>query len=800
MICFRKLLRDLLVIAVLCLAQGWFPAFAQDGNDPKKIKQATAYFDKAEFARALEVFKKIDNEVIKGDALLSYRMGICLYNSDLEKQRAIPYLESAWEKKDPRVPIEVLLYLGELYHFQHRFKKAMELYVQFENLPQLKNFPDLKVRVAKQKATTEFASEAIWDSVNVDVRNFGKVVNSPWAEHSPIISADENILIFTATERQSVQDINTKMDLDARIYISYKKDKQWSVPELVRFPGYDNGNFGSVALYADGQRLMVYKGSKGSGNIFECQALADSTWSAPEKVTYLSSRFWEGSASLSPDGNSVYFSSTRPGGYGGKDIYKVERIGNDSWSKPINLGPLINTPYDEDAPFIHPDQKTLYFSSNGHTGMGGYDIFKTRNFNGEWTVPVNLGYPINSTGDDIYFVLSADGINGYMASNRRDGIGDLDLYSLVMPAGSIPLTMVRGRITAGDPARPVKTKIKVMDKETNKKVRYVYNPNSKTGKYLMIFPPGKNYDMIVEAEGYAPHLINIYIPHQNYFYELYQEIHLDNILSGESKALQDTVVGEQLSIRNTFYDVRNHLPDTSKPVYTNFQKEYEPLLSLIEKLIVETDSSGLENLDREVGAMVDDSTSIVNEQDLRYSPLLAIIDQIIETTDSIALQNIDEITSDEVIENRYMLGQPLQPYYFGEDTIYTTPLFKTYHDGTEIHADGDNKPDIDNNLKKITIHFASGDVTISKNYQGKLSALVDLLIKHPDFSIRIDGYTDRVGAEEDNLILSRKRSETIKKHLVSLGIPDKRIAIYWHGESGNEKKQERKAVISLLTE
>src|SRR5690606_258080 len=139
--------------------------------------------------------------------------------------------------------------------------------------------------------------------------------------------------------------------------------------------------------------------------------------------------FNESYASITPNDKVIYFSSNRDGGFGGKDIYKIERLPNGSWSKAVNLGSTVNTPYDDDAPFIHSDGRTLFFSSQGHQNMGGFDIFKTKlNDNGEWTTPENIGFPINTVNDDIYFVLAADGKTGYYSSSQQGGFGGQDIY------------------------------------------------------------------------------------------------------------------------------------------------------------------------------------------------------------------------------------------------------------------------------------------------------------------------------------------------------------------------------------
>ena len=202
---------------------------------------------------------------------------------------------------------------------------------------------------------------------------------------------------------------------------------------------------------------------------------------------------WETHATISIDGSALYFVSDRKeGGQGGRDIWRCVKLPNGAWGVPYNLGPTINTPGDEDAPYLHPDGVTLFFSSTGHKNMGGFDVFKSvKNEDGQWSEPENLRAPINTPDDDIFYVQSADGKRGYISSNRKGNFGETDIYRVdYEKANSVPLTLLKGIITFnGKSNSPAHTRILVTDGQTGEVIQEI-RPNEKTGKYVMILAPG----------------------------------------------------------------------------------------------------------------------------------------------------------------------------------------------------------------------------------------------------------------------------------------------------------------------
>jgi outer membrane protein OmpA-like peptidoglycan-associated protein len=330
--------------------------------------------------------------------------------------------------------------------------------------------------------------------------------------------------------------------------MSVKKDNEWTKAEklgpVINTPSHD----GCVGISPDGQEMFIYKVPKGmsKGDLY-ISSLKGDAWSAPVSMgDNVNSKSWEPSGSITSDEKAFFFTSDREGGFGGTDIYMVKKLPTGQWGLPIHLGPEINTSQDEDSPFIHADGKTLYFSSKGHTSMGGFDIFSIEvdvengKVKGQ---PVNIGYPINTADDDIFFVWSADNKRAYFSSFREGGYGEKDLYVLEREDAHSALVVLKGTIKACDGQLPIAATIVVTDNTTGKPIG-VYNSNSKTGKYTVILPPGKNYGIAVEAPNYLFYSKNIDIPKLDHYVEIKDSI-----------CLEQFKIGTSIVLRNVFFDV-----------------------------------------------------------------------------------------------------------------------------------------------------------------------------------------------------------------------------------------------------
>ncbi len=322
------------------------------------------------------------------------------------------------------------------------------------------------------------------------------------------------------------------------IYMCYNKGGAWDSPIAISSLNTE-GHDACVGISEDGQTMFVYKGTNG-GDLYMSE-LKGKNWSKPEALPFNSVGF-ESTASLSPDGRTLYFVYAATSA-GNRDIFVCNRTASGVWSKPRKLE-TVNTEYDEDSPFIHPDGKTLYFSSKGHSTMGGYDIFKCTKTSTGWSTPENLGYPINTAGDEIYFVLAADGKVGFYSSDKEGGLGKQDIYSIRMPVPEKEpeLELLTGVVKDAVTNQAIEAEITITD-NTTKEIVSKAKSNAEDGKYLVAIPCGKNYGIAIEKKGHLFHSENVNLPCTQGFKEIKKEIKLVNAKQGAKVVL-----------RNIFFD------------------------------------------------------------------------------------------------------------------------------------------------------------------------------------------------------------------------------------------------------
>lgn len=477
-------------------------SFAQKKS--KELKKANVLFERKDFVNAGKSYLKI-YEKDSANPMLNYNIGICLYNQRDKKIEALPFFEKCNVQQFP----EVLFYKGNLYHLLQRFGEAVKNYTEYNKIA----FKDNESAFVEMLITKSvYAKQIIKSPLNVTINNMGSTVNSLYPDYVPLLSADGSTLIFTSRRDNStgkLQDLNGEYMED--IYICYKKGNEWTAPIGISKNINTDMHDACVALSPDGQQLIVYQPSEDlmSGDLY-ISNYTGKDWTKPEILGSDINMDYavEASATFSPDNNMLIFSSDRPGGFGGRDLYRVVKLPKGEWSKAQNLGSAINTPYNEDGPFLHVDGKSLYFSSKAHENMGGYDIFKsTLNEDGTWTKPENLGYPINTVNDDIYFVLSVNGNKGYFSSKGNFNYGGADIYSIDIPEQNFGLAILSCKvygILLGMDNTPIQATITLTEIGSNK-LSGIFKSSKETGKFIMIISPVRKYIMNIEAEGYLPY-------------------------------------------------------------------------------------------------------------------------------------------------------------------------------------------------------------------------------------------------------------------------------------------------------
>lgn len=504
---------------------------AASAQDEKLIKKGDAAFQSKNYSEAFTQYE-LAWQQNKEHPYVNFMLAQC-YLLTSPKQKALDYAGVAVRKSNPPTNDMYFVYAQAL-HQNHRWDSAIYYYKKSD--PGKTNYKT----IARLESECINGKRYTSNAKNIKITNAGALVNSQGMDYLPNITADLSKLYFTSRRAGST---GGKPDADGLpfedIYICSNVGGAWNQAVNIGSPLNTDVHDACVGISGDGQTMFIYRGVNG-GDIFQSE-LKGKKWSNATPLP-LNSEFFETSACLSPDERTLFFVRAT-NAYSNRDIYSCSRTVGGSWSKPVKLS--INTPLDEDAPFMHPDGKTLYFSSKGHSTMGGYDVFKTtRSANGSWSTPENLGSPINTAGDDVYFVLSADGKIGYYSSNKEGGFGQQDIYSIRMPvAEKAPeLALLKGKILDDQTGKPTEASITVTDNET-KEIVARYRSNSETGEYLLSLPAGKNYGIAIEKQGRLFYSENMTLNNTNGFKEFRQDITLVTIKTSA-----------RVVLRNIFFD------------------------------------------------------------------------------------------------------------------------------------------------------------------------------------------------------------------------------------------------------
>jgi outer membrane protein OmpA-like peptidoglycan-associated protein len=412
------------------------------------------------------------------------------------------------------------------------------------------NDPQAQNRASAQKLLKDckFSLNALLHPVPFKPVNLGPEINTTDDEYFPAVTADENILIFT-------RKINNNEDF----YESAKVDGKWQTATYLSDRINSSFNEGALSLSQDG-KIIFFTGCNRPDGLGRCDIYITqkkgNNWSTPFDVSPpVNSAGWESQPSISSDGRTLYFVSNRKGGYGGYDIWK-STLTEKGWSEPENLGPDINTAYDEQSPFIHPDDSTLYFCSNGWPGMGGKDLFISRlDKGGKWQKPENLGYPINSSGDENGLTLTANGTNAFFSSNNLNGSGGFDIYTFELPKSVRPhkVTYVKGTVNDAITTQPLESAVEIIDLEKNTPVYQDYS-SADHGDFLATLTTGRNYGLNISKDGYLFYSANFSLIG-----------HEDKNPFNIAVLLQPIEVGNKVILKNIFFDTnKSDIKDESK--------------------------------------------------------------------------------------------------------------------------------------------------------------------------------------------------------------------------------------------
>lgn len=546
----------------------------------RKLKIADGYYEAMESSSYRSAIEFYDFAYDYNGELpaLNYKLGVCHLLSTF-KTKSIPFFEKAYKlKADVAMDIEYLM--ARAYQYNYDFEKAIEYFNKFKK--RISSNTELKQRygeyLEKYKGECKTAIILMNEPTRAFIDNIGKKINSKHKDHTPVITADESILFFTSRRQGFAEDDIDPYDGEfyENIYVSYNEYGLWSEPKMIKKVSSKKQHDATISITPDGQHMFIYRSDDEQGDIYESKLKGDK-WSSPKKMPkIISSKYHETSACLSYDGTELFFTSNRPEQtLGESDIFVCTKNEKGEWANVKNIGNVINTKYKEESVFLMPDGRTMFFSSEGHNTMGGLDIFKsTRDENGNWSKPENLGVPINTPDHDVFLVLSANGKHGYYSTVRDDGQGSNDIHLITflgpekphlnsnednlvaslanpvketmvqppMALTTIRLTILKGTIRDKDTQQPLEANIEIVD---NEKGEVVYNSlsNESTGKYLVTLPSGKNYGIRVNKTDYMFHSENFDIPQTTSYQEVTKDIDLMSV-----------AVGAKIILRNVFFD------------------------------------------------------------------------------------------------------------------------------------------------------------------------------------------------------------------------------------------------------
>ncbi|MBI3502910.1 MAG: OmpA family protein [Bacteroidetes bacterium] len=841
----------LFCIVTLSSILGGVEAFAQQEKDTVMI-DGQMYIRKApkkkiDHHKFIELFTQGNLEMMEGfndtalhtfhvlhemdplNANVNFKIGQLYLSSSSEKTKAVDYLEAAAPKatrnyipdepSEKRCPELVYYLLGQAYHLTYRFDEAIAMYEKFGkaiNLKDLAAAKDLKRKMEMSKTAQQLVSSP----VKCTITNLGDSVNSEFPDYGAVITADESQLFFTSRRFNAATGGNDNRDIHDNYYediwvCDKNPDGSWSEAKPLSTHVNSWYNEAVVGISADGQQLLYYKDDKG-GSIYYSKLEGDQ-WSYgymlgtdPGDITDINSPSWEPSACLSPDGNTLYFVSDRPGGFGGRDIYRCVKLPTGRWSKGTNLGPTINTEYDEDAPFMHPDGVTLFFSSNGHKTMGGFDVFFSVKGDSGWYPPQNMGYPINTTDDDIFYVMSTDGKRAYLSSVRPEGKGEKDIYLITIPQRMvIPVTLMKGHVSFAGKKDSMMSfvTISATDMESGQLMQEVH-PNTRTMKYILPLNPGrtgKTYTVKYEADGFRPYTEIVSVTPEGEYKEIERDYDFKNLgavsVYGKVKTRAGELIpGVKISAKDNtgkkLFGVYAPKPDgsysfdlpgTGGESYS-ITYEADGFITMNESLDLPkalTEFDFKKDVIMETAKMlgtisVSGTVTDKIKNPVKNSRVVVIDNKTAAPVGTFTPNDKGEYYFNLQRGNDYNVSYEADGYLFQSENI-NVPKEKTY---SEI-----KKNIVLEKIKKgakivlNNIFFDSGKATLRKESKTELDKVEKLITENPSIKVEIGGHTDDAGKKDANLKLSQARAEAVVNELIVKGADRLRLTAQGYGDA-----------------
>lgn len=542
-----------LIIALLCFGLN-VQSFAQQYHTSSKkaiknFQTALSHFDKKEDALALDFI----NKAIKSDKdfLEAYMMKSQILKDQQDIDGAIQNFETALNL-DPDFFPEGYMVLAEVQFNAGKYEAALNSSNTFISKKRFQKYP--LARAEELNKRIDFAINAVNNPVEFDPKNLGPSINSEYNEYWPSLTLDESKIIFTVMLPKDLSKVADMNNVQEDFYISTKNDSGfWNPRESAGSPPNTEKNEGAQSFSADGRYLFFTACDRMEGfgkcDIYYSVFIANKWGNAVNLGSAVNTGYSDKHPSISSDGKTLYFVSDRPGGYGGLDIWYSEKNESNAWSMARNMGDSINTPGNEQSPFIHPDNQTLYFASEGHENLGSGDIFLSRrDANSKWGKAQNLGFPINTHNNEIGLIVDPQGNTAYFSSDRMQGNG-MDIFSFDLPSELQPVfvSYMKGRVYDANSYKGIQADFQLIDIETGKLVMESKS-NFGEGDFLVPLPTDKNYALNVSHPGYL-----FYSDHFEF-----SGVHKESDPFLMDVPLKPILKGESIVLNNIFFEFDSH--------------------------------------------------------------------------------------------------------------------------------------------------------------------------------------------------------------------------------------------------
>ncbi len=726
----------LIVCVVFC-----FGMYSQKSNKVfmKSFYDACSYMYEDNYSVALDYWKKAEDKDPENPNVW-YNMGVCLKNSSKDRELAVEYLTKALDFTNPNyvrsdhtertVPIDCYLELGIALRMVGKYDESTEMLNRAKEVAATNGRADLTEKTADELAITENAQKIKTQKScgRIELYNLGSVINSEYSDHSPIITCDGQTLYFTS-KRPNI--LNSEED--EKIYVAHKKDNgEWSSPEMLPAPINTKGkNESVVSVSSDGNQLYFFRsGSALQGGLFVSEKTDNGAWGKPKQLNSdINTKYRESHVAIAPDGNSMYFTSDRPGGFGGLDIYVIKKLPNGKWSEPQLLPAEVNTPKDEEYPFVHPNGSTLYFNSKGHENSGGYDVFFSKiNDDGSYSKAENMCSPINTHDNDICYSLSCDGKTAYIAAIREDTKGEYDIYVINDVTTEENLIVYTGKVRYADNAIPKGVSVWVKDKTTGEDLgSYDVDEN---GEYLCYLQPKDDYTLTFSKDGETLQE-NSKTPtkeDEESFKRVGAPVALDDVVLPLLNKEADVAVAEG--------GLTNHgaeaLDDVLKTVKDMKDESREMVVN------IEHNENEIPRDSKQMKSVLDYLSGTVNSSDITYN------------------------------------NKP------SDKNVYNVKVSYGDMAGNDLY--GGQKNNLSDTVEICNIYFDFDKSDITDKYKETLDKLSEYMKDNPGCKIEIGGHTDNVGSDDYNMLLSGRRARAVKDYLVAKGVKQDKVIEKKYGE------------------